>query len=117
MASSVSVRIATAHSSLAGTAVFTDSSTAKRRRIQFPEEWARSGPEEYIVIGMAACGLELSTRELFTYTRESQMYLDCRRVSQARELTYCLKIAKAVCGSQAGMASIAFATLLSLRFL
>src|SRR5215213_4128659 len=98
MAFSVSVKTRTARSSLAGTAAFTVSLTAKRRCIQSPEEWASSGAEGCFMTGMAICGLELSTRDSYMYTRERQMYLDCHRASQAKPLPYFLRIAKAVSG-------------------
>src|ERR1041384_4983602 len=69
---SVLVKTTTAHSSSAGTVEFTVSSTAKRRRIQSPEERARSGREGCFAIGTVVCGSELTTKGLYTYTREGQ---------------------------------------------
>src|SRR5215217_9684941 len=96
--SSVSVKTKTARCSLAGTAEFIVSSTAKRKRIQYPEEWARSGREGCFMIVMVVCGSEPSTRELYTYMKEGQMYLDSHRASQAIPVTYFLKIAKEISG-------------------
>src|SRR5687767_520874 len=98
MASSVSVKTMTAHCSSAGTAEFTVSSMAKRRRIQSPEEWARPGADGCFVTGMAVYGLELSTRELYMYTKEGQMYLDYHAASQARAPTHFLRIGKGIFG-------------------
>ena len=56
---------------------------AKPRHIQSPEKRARFVAEGCFAIGMAVSGLELTTRGLYMYTREGQMYLDCRRASQA----------------------------------
>src|SRR5215212_5692403 len=98
MAFSVSVKTATAHCSLAGMAGFTGSLMAKPSSIQSPEEWARSAAAGCFVTGVAACGLEPSTRGSYMYARENQMYLDCHRASQAKRLTYCLRIGKVTSG-------------------
>src|SRR6185369_8199433 len=89
---SVSVKTQTALCSLAGTAGFTVSLMAKRSCIRSPEERARSGAEGCFVTGMAVCGSELSMRGLYMYTRERQMYLECRKASQAKLQAYFLRI-------------------------
>src|SRR6185369_402823 len=95
---SVSVKTQTALCSLAGTAEFTVLLTAKQKRIRSPEERARSGAEGCFVTGTAVCGSELSMRGLYIFTRERQMYLDCRRASQAKLQACFLRIVKAMFG-------------------
>src|SRR6185369_7306412 len=107
----------TARCSLAGTAEFTVSLMARRSCTPSLEEWARSEPEDCFVTATVACGSEPTTRDCYTYTKEEPMYLDRPRASQAKPASYFLRIAKAVSGWRQGTGSIAFATLLSPRFL
>src|SRR6185369_8332764 len=86
--SSVSVKTLTARCSLVGKAQFTVSLMAKPSRIQSPEERDRSGREGCFVTGREVSGSEPSMRDLYTFTREGQMYLDCRRVFPAKRAAY-----------------------------
>src|SRR5215217_126051 len=70
----------------------------KTEAYSIPGRVGRSGREGCFMIVMVVCGSEPSTKELYTYTKAGQMYLDSHRAFQAIPVTYFLKIAKEISG-------------------